>query len=72
LPPANAPVASVTLGSITATSSSYTVQGTVVSTFNIPSNAALGAQTIVVTFSPPPNQSTGPAYTLTGAFTINP
>lgn len=72
LPPANAQIASVTLGSLTATSSSYAVQGTVVASFSIPANAATGAQNVVVTFAPPQNQAQGPTYTLTGGFTINP
>jgi hypothetical protein len=67
LPPANAPIASVTLaGSISGTSISDSTQGTVVATFAIPANASTGAQNIVVTF-----QSPGPTYTLTGGFTIN-
>jgi hypothetical protein len=72
LPPTNAPVASVTLaGSISGTSISDSTQGTVIATFAIPANASTGAQNIVVTFSPPPNQTQGPTYTLTGGFTIN-
>jgi len=72
LPPANAPVASVTLaGSISGTSISDSTQGTVIATFTIPANASTGAQNIVVTFSPPPNQTQGPTYTLTGGCTIN-
>lgn len=66
-PPANAPITSVTMGSLTATSTSYAVSGTVLANFTIPSNATLGAQTVVVTF-----QSGPPPYTFTGGFTINP
>lgn len=66
-PPANAPITSVTLaGTITGTSTSYATQGTVVTTFTIPANAATGAQNVVVTF-----QSGPPPYTFTGGFTIN-
>jgi hypothetical protein len=72
LPPANAPITSVTLGSLTATSSSDGTQGTVLANLTIPANATLGAQTVVVTFSPPLNQTQGPVYTFTGGFTINP
>ena len=65
-PPANAPISSVTLaGSIGGTSISDSTQGTVIATFAIPSNAATGAQNVVVTFQ------NGPTYTLTGGFTIN-
>lgn len=71
-PPANAPISSVTMGSLTALSSSYAVQGTVLATFSIPANAALGSQTVVVTFSPPPGQPQGPTYTFAAGFTINP
>jgi YHYH protein len=71
-PPANAPISSVTMGSLTASSTSYTVQGTVMANFTIPSNASLGPQTVVVTFSPPQGQTTGPTYTFTNGFTINP
>jgi hypothetical protein len=71
-PPAGAPISSVTMGSLTALSSSYAVQGTVLANFTIPANATLGAQTVVVTFSPPPGQPTGPVYTYNGGFTINP
>jgi hypothetical protein len=71
-PPAGAPLTSVTLGSRTATSTSYTTQGTVLANFFIPANAPTGAQTVVVTFQPPPSQTQGPSYTFTGGFTINP
>ena len=64
-PPANAPITSVTMGSLTATSTSYTTQGTVLANFTIPANATLGAQNVVVTFSIP-------VFTFTGGFTINP
>jgi hypothetical protein len=72
LPPAGAPISSVTLGSLTASSSSYATQGTVVADFTIPAGAATGAQNVVVTFAVPPGQSQGPAYTITNGFTIEP
>ena len=72
LPPANAPITSVTLGSLTATSSSDATQGAVLANFTIPANATTGSQNIVVTFSIPPGQTQAPTFTLTGAFTINP
>jgi hypothetical protein len=71
LPPAGAPVTSVTIGSISGTNISDSTQGTVVATFVIPSNASTGAQNVVVTFGIPPGQSQAPTFTLTGGFTIN-
>lgn len=68
-PPANAPISSVlmtnSVNSISGTGISDSTAGTVVATFAIPANASPGAQNIVVTFS------TGPAFVLTGGFTIN-
>ena len=66
-PPAGATIASVTLGALTATSTSYLVQGTVLANFTIPANATLGTNNVVVTF-----QNGPPAYTFTAGFTINP
>ncbi len=66
LPPAGAPISYVTLaGTIYGSNTTYTVSGTVVTTFAIPANAPTGAQNVVVQF-------TMPSYTLTGGFTINP
>jgi len=64
-PPAGAPVSSVTVGTITASSATCTAQGTVQAIVTIPSNATTGSQNVVVTFNPMPT------YTLTGGFTIN-
>jgi hypothetical protein len=72
LPPAGAPIASVTLGSLTATNSSDATQGTVLAGFMIPANATTNVQNVVVTFSPPQGQTQGPTYTITNGFTINP
>jgi len=66
-PPANAPITSVTMGSLSATSTSYAVQGTVLANFTIPLNATSGAQNVVVTF-----QNGPPPYTFISGFTINP
>jgi len=64
LPPAGAPVTSVTLaGSIAGTNISYPTSGTVMATFTIPANAPTGLQNIVVQFSVP-------SYTVSG-LTIN-
>jgi len=71
LPPAGAPVTSVTVGSLTAANATCTASGTVVAILTIPAGATTGAQNVVVTFPPPPNQTQGPTYTLTGGFTIN-
>jgi hypothetical protein len=72
LPPAGAPVTSVTVGGITNISATCTASGTVVSLFTIPSNTtATNAQNVVVTFGIPPGQSQAPTFTLTGGFTIN-
>ncbi|HCN30840.1 MAG TPA: hypothetical protein DIT64_19395 [Verrucomicrobiales bacterium] len=66
LPPAAVVPASITLaGSISGTAISRPSQATAQATFAIPADAPAGAQTIVVVFS-------GPTYTMTGAFTINP
>ncbi|HTX22642.1 MAG TPA: YHYH protein [Candidatus Aquilonibacter sp.] len=73
LPPAGAPVTSVTVGGITNISATCTATGTVVSLFTIPSGTtATNAQNVVVTFGIPPGQSQAPTFTLTGGFTINP
>ncbi len=65
-PPAGAPITSVTIGSITASSSSYTTSGTVTALFTIPSNyTPTNSQNVTVQFNP------NPQYVLTGGFTIN-
>jgi hypothetical protein len=67
-PPAGAPITSVTLGGLPATSTSYLVQGTVLANFSLTtSNSALGSNNVVVMF-----QNGPPAYTFTNGFTINP
>jgi hypothetical protein len=64
-PPAGAPITSVTLaGSIAGTGITDSTAGTVIATFNIPSGAPTGLQSVVVVFT------TGPTYTVTGV-TIN-
>ena len=71
-PPAGAPVASVTMGSLTASSNNYATAGTVLSTIFIPGTNSLGAQTVVVTFQVPPMGSNAPVYTYNNGFTVNP
>ncbi len=71
-PPASAPISSAILTNLVAhtgisgTSISDSTQGQVLATFAIPANATTGSDNVVVTFT------TGPAYTLTNGFTINP
>jgi hypothetical protein len=65
-PPAGAPITSVIIGSITATSATCTAQGTVTAAFTIPANyTPTGAQNVVVTFTSGP-----PPYSIS-SFTIN-
>ncbi len=66
-PPANAPITSVTLGSLTATSFSDATSGTVLANFTIPSNATTGEQTVVVTFTSGP-----PPYSFSNALDLTP
>jgi len=72
LPPANAPIASVTLGSLAAASFSDAAQGTVLANFAIPASATTGPQNVVVSFGVPPGQTQAPAFTVTGGFTLIP
>ena len=73
LPPAGAPVTSVTIGSITALNATCTAQGTVQAAFTIPAGyIPTGAQNVVITFGIPPGQTQAPTFTLTGGFTIDP
>jgi YHYH protein len=73
-PHTGAPVATFTVGSISVTGASYTYNGgsgSVTGTLTIPAGAAPGSQTVTITFSPPPEETAGPSYMQTGAFTIN-
>lgn len=71
-PPQNAPIMSVTVGTITGTSNVHVSQTRVTSTITIPAGAMPGAQTVTVVFpGPPQNPGTTETYTLTGGFTIN-
>jgi hypothetical protein len=71
-PPANAPINSVTIGTITGANNVHVSQTEVTSTITIPANATPGAQTVSVIFpGPPTNPSQTVTYTLTGGFTIN-
>src|SRR5882724_2815701 len=65
-PPAGAPISSVTIGSITASSATSIATNLVQAVFTIPSNyTPTGSQNVNVQFNP------NPPYSLTGGFTIN-
>jgi hypothetical protein len=65
-PPIGAPISSVTIGSITASSATSIATNLVQAVFTIPSNyTPTGAQNVTVNFNPMPS------YRLTGGFTIN-
>jgi hypothetical protein len=75
-PHSGAPVQTFTIGSMTVSGANYTYDsgagvGTVTGTLSIPSDAALGGQTVTITFSPPPGQQSGPTYTQSNGFTVN-
>lgn len=75
-PHTGAPVQSFSIGSLTVNGASYTYDsgagtGTVTGTLSIPSGTTPGAQTVTITFSPPPGQQSGPTYTQANAFTID-
>jgi hypothetical protein len=63
-PAANVPTSVTLAGSIAGTNLSRPTAGTVLATFDT-TNASLGAQNVVVTFTP------APTYTLTGGLTIS-
>ncbi len=71
-PPANAPVNSVTVGTITGTSNVHVSQTQVTSSVTIPAGATTGPQTVTVVFpGPPGNPTQTVTYTLSNGFTIN-
>lgn len=71
-PPANAPILSVTVGTITGTGNVHVSQTQVTSNITIPANAATGAQTVSVVFPGPPNNpGATETFTLANGFTIN-
>jgi hypothetical protein len=71
-PPQNAPVNSVTVGSITGANNVHVSQTQVTSSITIPAGAATGAQTVTVVFPGPPGNPTATVtYTLANGFTIN-
>jgi hypothetical protein len=71
-PPQNAPINSVSVGSITSTNNTHVSQTEVTSSITIPAGATPGPQTVQVVFPGPPGDATNTVtYTLTGGFTIN-
>ncbi len=71
LPPANAPVNSVSVGSVAGTSNTHVSMTEVTSTISIPAGAATNAVTVSVVFpGPPSNPSQTVAFSLTSGFTI--
>jgi hypothetical protein len=72
LPPATAPVQSVTIGSIAGTSRVHVSQTQVTASVTIPAGSATGPQTVTVVFPGPPTNPTATiTYTLANGFTIN-
>ena len=71
VPPQNAPINSLTIGTIKGTSISRPTQYTINATFTIPTGAAIGPQTVTVVFpGPPGNAANTVTYTLTDGFAI--
>ncbi len=71
-PPQNAPINSVTVGTITGTGNVHVSQTQVTSSITIPAGAATGPQTVTVVFpGPPGNPGATVTYTLPNGFTIN-
>ena len=71
-PPANAPINSVTVGTITGTGNVHVSLTQVTSSITIPAGAVIGAKTVTVVFPGPPGNPTATVtYTLTNGFTIN-
>jgi hypothetical protein len=70
LPPANAPLPTVTVGGVAGTNVTRN-NNTITATVAIPANATTGVQEIIVAFDPPPGQPMGATYNLTGVFTVN-
>lgn len=74
-PHSGAPVQSFSIGSLNVTGAAYTYNsatgtGTVKGSLTI-TGATPGPQTVTITFSPPPGQTSGPTYTQANGFTVN-
>jgi YHYH protein len=71
-PPQQAPINSVTVGTINGTSNVHVSQTQVTSSITIPAGATTGPQTVTVVFpGPPTNPTATVTYTLPNGFTIN-
>jgi hypothetical protein len=71
IPPANAPVNSVSVGSVAGTGNTHVSMTEVTTSISIPSGAATGAQTVSVVFpGPMSNPSQTVTFSLVGGFTI--
>ncbi len=72
VPPQNAPINSIMIGSIPGTAVSRPSQYSIQATFAIPAGASPGAQTVSVVFpGPPDNPTQTVTYTLPNGFTVN-
>ena len=72
LPPQNAPINSVTVGSLTGAANAHVSQTVVTTRITIPAGAAPGPQTVTVVFPGPPNNPTQTVtYNLPNGFVIN-
>jgi hypothetical protein len=73
-PHTGAPVTTFTIGAnpVTGTSYTYNADGSGTVTGNVTSLAGSGSQTVTITFAPPQGQTSGPTYTQSPGFTINP
>lgn len=70
-PPQNAPINSVTVGTITGTSNLHVSQTQVTTTLAIPAGASPGPQVVTVVFpGPPQNPGATETFTLSNGFTI--
>ena len=71
VPPQNAPINSLTIGTIKGTSISRPTRYTINATFTIPSGSATGPQNVTVVFpGPPGNTANTVTYTLSDGFAI--
>jgi len=71
-PPSQAPVNSITLGTIAGTSNVHVSQTEATCSITIPNGTAAGPQTVTIVFpGPPPDPSATQTFFLTDGFTIN-
>ena len=68
-PPQNAPIISVTVGTVTGTSNTHVSQTQVTSSITVPTGATVGTKTVSVVFpGPPENPTATVTYSLTNGF----